>query len=116
MSMIEDRLRAATHAAADTVPPHSAPPLRLPEPTRRAARGTSRPRGRELTARLVAPLAASATVIAVIAVAASLPSGNQTPRPPASVPASNLLHAVPRYYMEIQTSRGWPEQLSSAIR
>src|SRR5580698_7410308 len=98
MSMIEDRLRAATHAAADTIPAHSAPPLRLPEPARRAARGASRSRGRRLTVRLVAPLAAAA---AVIAVAASLPSGNQPPRPPVSGPASSLIHGVPRYYMQI---------------
>jgi hypothetical protein len=101
MSMIEDRLRAATHAAADTIPAHSAPPLRLPEPARRAARGASRSRGRRLTVRLVAPLAAAAAVIAVIAVAASLPSGNQPPRPPVSGPASGLIHGVPRYYMQI---------------
>jgi hypothetical protein len=101
MSMIEDRLRAATKAAADTIPAHSAPPLRLPEPTRRAARGASRSHGRRLTARLVAPLAAAAAVIAIIAVAVNLPSGNQTPGPPGSVPASKLLQAVPRYYMEI---------------
>ena len=101
MSMIEDRLRAATHAAADTIPSNSAPPLRLPEPTRRAARGASRARGRRLTVRLAAPLAAAAAVIAVIAVAVSLPSGNQTPRSPVSVPASKLLQAVPRYYLGI---------------
>jgi len=101
MSMIEDRLRAATQAAADTIPAHSAPPLRLPEPTRRAARGASRSHGRRLTVRLAAPLAAAAAVIAIIAVAVNLPSGNQTPRPPVSVPASKLLQAVPRYYLGI---------------
>lgn len=44
MTSIEDRLTAAAHAAADTVPPGSAPPLSLPEQSRRA-RSRARRRG-----------------------------------------------------------------------
>jgi hypothetical protein len=64
MNTIEERLRAATHAAADTVASSSAPPLRLPaRPGRR--RGLHLPR--HLTAwRVIAPVAAAAAVVAVI--------------------------------------------------
>jgi hypothetical protein len=70
MTTIEDRLRAATRAAADTVAPGSAPPLRLPD--REQHRGLAhRPglgrrwRGRHW-AGWAAPLAAAVAVAAVI--------------------------------------------------
>jgi hypothetical protein len=97
MTMIEDRLRAATHAAADTIPAQSAPPLHLPQPTRRTARGPSRLRGHRLTWRLVAPLAAAAAVIAVIATSVALTGGNH-PRPVAPPPPPGQ-RQVPPYYM-----------------
>jgi hypothetical protein len=70
MTTIEDRLRAATRAAADTVAPGSAPPLRLPdqEHPRGLARrpGAGRQwRGRRW-AGWAAPLAAAVAVAAVI--------------------------------------------------
>ena len=99
MSMIEDRLRAATHAAADTIPAQSAPPLHLPPSGRQTARGPSRARGRRLTGRLVAPLAAAIAGIAVIAIAASLAPGGQAPGSSPAAQVSRLLHAVPRYYL-----------------
>jgi hypothetical protein len=66
MNAIEDRLRAAIQAAADTVAPDSAPPLHLPpHPGRRLGRPGRR--GRRTWARAAAPLAAAAAVIAVVA-------------------------------------------------
>jgi hypothetical protein len=65
VTTIEDRLRAATRAAAQTVAPDSAPPLHLPgHPSRRPA-GRWRP-GRRWSGWL-APLAAAAAVTAVVA-------------------------------------------------
>jgi hypothetical protein len=74
MNTIEDRLRAATRAAADTVAPDSAPPLRLP---RRPARRLSFP-GRRLWRNwpaATAPLAAAAAVVAVVAASVVITGG-----------------------------------------
>jgi len=65
MTTIEDRLRAATRAAAETVAPGSAPPLRLPD--REHHRGLARRRGPgRRWAGWTAPLAAAAAVTVVI--------------------------------------------------
>jgi WD40 repeat protein len=66
MTAIEDRLRAATRAAADTVAPGSAPPLRLPGPGHDRGRPGRSGRGRRW-AGWAAPLVAAAAVAAVIA-------------------------------------------------
>ena len=78
MISTEDQLRAATRAAAATVPPGSAPPLRLPpDPEgRRFSRARfvgGRVRRRRLAALI--PLAAAAAVITVLAVAAAVAHG-----------------------------------------
>jgi hypothetical protein len=92
MNTIEDRLRAAAQAAADTVPPDSAPPLRLPSrpaarlriPGQRRRPGVSprpgRPgipgrRYRGAWPRALAPLAAATSVIAIVIVSLALGSG-----------------------------------------
>jgi hypothetical protein len=65
MTTIEDRLRAATRAAAETVAPGSAPPLRLPD--REQHRGLARrPGPGRRWASWTAPLAAAVAVTAVI--------------------------------------------------
>jgi hypothetical protein len=74
MNSFEDRLRAAMRAAAGTVPPDSAPPLRLP---RRPWRGLRLP-GRRLLGnrfRFLTPVAAAAAVVAVVAVSFAAASG-----------------------------------------
>jgi hypothetical protein len=65
VTTLEDRLRAATRAAAGTVAPDSAPPLRLPADPSRGPAARWR-RGRRWAGWLV-PLAAAAAVTAVIA-------------------------------------------------
>lgn len=62
MNSIQDRIAAATRAAADTVKPDSVPPLRLPA-ARRARTGPGR-----VWARWLAPAAAAIAVVAVVAV------------------------------------------------
>jgi hypothetical protein len=66
MNTIEDRLRAATRAAADTVSDYSQPPLRLPARTR----GYSRPRLGIAAPRLIASVATAAAIVAVVATVA----------------------------------------------
>ena len=63
MNALEDRIRAAARAAADTVPADSAPPLRLPGDQARRPR----PVGLRNWRRTGAPLAAAAAVIAIVA-------------------------------------------------
>jgi hypothetical protein len=65
VTTIEDRLRAATRAAAETVAPGSAPPLRLPDHPSRGRAGRWR-RGRRWAGWLT-PLAAAAAVTGVVA-------------------------------------------------
>ena len=72
MSPIEDRIAAATRAAADTVPDGSAPPLNVLARPRKPLAGRQRP---ARTRRLLAPLAAATAVIAVVAVSAAVVSG-----------------------------------------
>jgi hypothetical protein len=63
MNTIEDRIRAAARAAAETVTPDDVPPLRLP--ARRARRSWSF--GSAWTRRLAPTAAAVAVVVVVIA-------------------------------------------------
>lgn len=66
MNTIEERIRAAARSAADTVPPDSVPPLRLPagSPSRfRRGRRDSRPDA--VWVRRLAPVAAALAVVAV---------------------------------------------------
>jgi hypothetical protein len=101
----EERLRAATRAAADTVPPGSAPPLRLPAGPegRRFSRAwfeggrLRRPRPAAL-----APLAAAAAVIVVLAVAVAVAVGHGQPGHRAAAPPGHhesLLAQLPPYYL-----------------
>jgi hypothetical protein len=67
MNTIEDRIRAAAHAAADTVPPDSVPPLRLPaERSRRRSRSSGLWWTHSSWARRLAPAAAAVAVVAVV--------------------------------------------------
>lgn len=112
MNTIEDRIRAAAHAAADTVPPGDVPPLRLP--AERARQGWSWPGW-------LAPLAAAVAVVAVVgavvgigrsmheqaaspSAGASAPGGMVAGPPVSSYVASGQ---VPPYYVAI-TSHGNP--------
>ncbi len=110
MISTEDRLRTATRAAAGTVPPGSAPPLRLPADPEgrwfaRAAFRGGRLRRRRLAA--LTPLAAAAAVIIVLAVAVAVAvavvHGQQAHRP-AAQPGHHeaLLAQLPPYYVALK--------------
>jgi hypothetical protein len=109
MTTIEDRLRAATRAAAGTVAPGSAPPLRLPDreqhrgPARRPETGH---RWTDWTAPLAAAVAVTAVIVGVLVITrlTHLPqhrTGPAGPAGPVTVPLrrapSILGGAVPPY-------------------
>jgi hypothetical protein len=101
----EERLRAATRAAADTVAPDSAPPLRLPDGQPGRARWNQR---RWL--RAMVPLAAAAAVAAVVIASLTLTRGMPAPLGSAQSPAGPVaLHGIPRYYLAL-TSTAPPSQ------
>jgi hypothetical protein len=97
MTMVEDRLRAAARAAADTVAPGSAPSLHLPARRgRRLGVPGRRPRGRWL--RTMAPLAAAVSVIAVIAASLAITTSMRG-HPAGTSTAQSPLASVPQYYI-----------------
>ena len=61
MNIIEERIRAATRAAGDTVSPESVPPLKLP---------AEYPRADGWRRRWLVPVAAAAAVVVLIAITA----------------------------------------------
>ncbi|HJY99822.1 MAG TPA: hypothetical protein VJ305_03820, partial [Streptosporangiaceae bacterium] len=126
---IEDRVRAATRAAADTVAPDSVPPLRLPSErpfrSRFGSRFRSRFRSREgsralarVWGRRLAPLAAAVAVVAVVIAVVTLgrtvnhgtggtsAASSVGPGPVRTGPAVSSYvasGAVPRYYVSIES-------------
>jgi hypothetical protein len=98
MTTIEDRLRAAATAAAGTVAPGSAPPLRLPaEPGRRS--GPGRRGARQNWTRWMAPLAAAAAVVAVVAASLAVAGGAPGHRPQPRAVHTSPLASLPPYYV-----------------
>jgi hypothetical protein len=108
MNTVEERLRAATQAAAGTVAPGSAPPLHLPNrPDRRP--GIRRPPSRSGWPRWVAPLAAAASVIAVVAASLVITSGpphGQTGSAAASRRTAMAVDRIPPFYLTFVGGRG----------
>jgi hypothetical protein len=105
----EERLRAATRAAADTVAPGSAPPLRLPGEQPGPARWDQRHRW----LRPMVPLAAAAAVAAVVIASLTLTRGVHTASPggAASPAQSAALSSVPPYYVAIAGRPDAPEHV-----
>ena len=105
----EERLRAATRAAADTVAPGSAPPLRLPDEQPGRARWDRRHRW----LRAMVPLAAAAAVAAVVIASLTLTTGVPTSSGgPASPARSAALTSVPPYYVALA---GLPDAPGHAV-
>ena len=101
MTTIEDRLRAATQAAAQTVAPDSAPPLHLPD---RPSRGLpARWLGRRRWAGWLAPLAAAAAVTGVVAGSLAV-SGVFHSRPARRVYVNP--QQVPPFYVALMVTGG----------
>jgi len=83
MNTLEERVRAATRAAADTVAPDSAPPLHLPSGDPGRSRGGSRSSASEWARRL-APLAAAMAVVALAIAMVNLSKTVRSAAPPSS--------------------------------
>lgn len=114
MNLIEERIRAAARAAADTVTPDSVPPLELPAARARRLgrrRGNGRSPGASWTlwaarlAPLAAALAVSGILIAVVTLSPpayqggpSGPTGRPAPLTPQGYVTSGQ---VPRFYVQI---------------
>jgi len=116
MNTLEERVRAATRAVADTVPPDSVPPLLLPPGDPARSRGGSRSSA-SVWYRRLAPLGAALAVVAVAIAMVSLgqavhksaappgpaPTG---PGPVQAGPAAASYAAtdqVPPYYVSIES-------------
>ena len=106
MISTEERLRAATRAAADTVPPGSAPPLRLPE----GQPGRTRWDRRYRWARAIVPLAAAAAVAAVVIASLALTSGEsgRTGAARGHGPRAVPIGSAPPYYVALSGLPGQP--------
>ena len=102
MNTIEERVRAATRAAGDTVPPDSIPPLRLPAPDRARRRRGSRARTRARWTAWMAPAAAALAVVVIATAAVNADRG-------AHAPAASRGHG-----QTLTLPPGGPGQLSKA--
>ncbi len=109
MTRTEERLRAATRAAADTVAPGTAPPLRLPgDPAGGALRGGAL---RRRWVRALTPLAAAAAVAAAVIISLALASGVPTSTGSAQSPARpEALSSVPPYYVALSEPVATPQR------
>ena len=98
MNTIEERIRAAARAAADTVPPDGVPPLRLPPARKRPWSFISfRTRG---LAWVATALAVVAVVVVSVAVGRAVPRAPVPLGPPISPPS--VVSLVPRYYVALR--------------
>jgi hypothetical protein len=115
MNTIEERIRAAARAAADTVPPDGVPPLELPARRSRSLRVWGA--RRVWWARWLAPAAAAAAVVA-ITVAAVIVAGTGSPAPAGptasptaqvpSISAYVMSGQIPPYYITIGSATPQP--------
>jgi hypothetical protein len=127
MNTLEERVRAATRAAADTVPPDSVPPLLLPPGDPARSRGGPRSSASvwsaSVWARRLAPLGAALAVVAVAiamvtlsqtvhhSASRSAPGSSQSPAlsAPGPVQAGPAVASyvaagrVPRYFVSIES-------------
>jgi hypothetical protein len=105
MSTTEERLHAAIARTAAEIAPGTLPPLTLPAPGRpardwRRSRGMQRPGWR----RVAAPLAAAASVVAVVTILLALTSsdGSRGPAPATGgLTGQTALASVPPYYVTL---------------
>ncbi len=103
----EERLRAATRAAAGTVAPGSAPPLRLPDDPA-VAPGRARWNNRRRWLQAMTPLAAAAAVAAVVIASLTLTGGMHGRggggRSSAAGSAAAAAEGIPPYYVALTSA------------
>jgi hypothetical protein len=129
MNLIEERIRAAAWAAADTVTPDSVPPLELPAARARRLgrrRGNGRSPGAAWTrwaarlAPLAAALAVSGILIAVVTFSPTPPQGGlgygPTARPAPLTPQGYVTSGqVPRFYVQVATPANAGQNPAGAV-
>jgi hypothetical protein len=99
MNTLEDRIRAAVTQTAEEIAPGSIPPLSLAEPPRRRLGPAGRGRRRAGWPRVLIPLAAAASVIAVVATSLALSGGTNGHRPAKATSHASLIASLPPYYV-----------------
>src|SRR5690348_12768522 len=102
MSTVEDRLRAATRAAAHTVPPDGAPPLVLPKRTGAAGGWRGGPRLRGWLAPVAAAVAVAVAIGASVAVSGVIHGHRHHHARPAAV--AGPFSGLPAYYITLTGS------------
>ncbi|HUC56335.1 MAG TPA: hypothetical protein VMA95_02975 [Streptosporangiaceae bacterium] len=107
-SSLEDQLREATRAVASAVREDSAPPLRLPATAFHPPRITSGSR------RLIAPLAASVAVAALVVTAVAVRNLVISHRSPRTAESGLAIDSVPRYFAAVTNNGTGAEVVSSA--
>jgi hypothetical protein len=101
MNTLEERIRTAVTQTAEEIAPGSIPPLSLAEPQRRRPGPAGRGRGRAGWPRVLIPLAAAASVIAVVATLLAI-SGGAHGRPPAKATGhASVMASLPPYYVQL---------------
>jgi hypothetical protein len=101
MNTVEDRLRAALRETAGEVTPPSVPPLRLHGARRRDVAG---PAARRRWVAWLAPLAAAASVTAVVAASLAISAALHSGHRPASRPAGPFA-GLPPYYVVLTAKK-----------
>ena len=99
MNTLESRLREAAKATAEEIAPGSIPPLSLAKPQRRRPGRAGRGRGRAGWPRILIPVAAAASVIAVVATTLAITSGTYKHRPAKAASHTSVLASLPPYYV-----------------
>jgi WD40-like Beta Propeller Repeat len=99
MTTLEDRLRAALRETAGDITPHSVPPLRLPGGGRRPGRPAGA--GRRRWPAWLTPLAAAASVVAVVAASLVIATAFHGRQRPATHGPAGPFAGVPPYYVAL---------------
>jgi hypothetical protein len=99
MNTLESRLREAAKATAEDIAPASIPPLSLAKPQRRRPGPAGRGRGRAGWPRVLVPLAAAASVIAVVVTSLAISGGTHGHRPAKATSHTSVMASLPPYYV-----------------
>jgi hypothetical protein len=101
MNTLEERIRTAITQTAEEITPGSIPPLSLATPQRRRLGAAGRGRGRAGWPRVLIPLAAAASVTAVVVTSVAVSGGTNGHRPTKATGHISVMASLPPYYVMI---------------
>jgi hypothetical protein len=101
MNTLEDRIRAAVTQTAEEITPGSIPPLSLATPQRHRLDPAGRGRRRAGWPRVLIPLAAAASVIAVVATSLAVSGATHGHRPARATRHASVMASLPPYYVQL---------------